>query len=175
VLTNAHDGGSAYKLDAGLFRLVCLNGLMVEDANISKIKVRHSGHAADAVLDASYEIIEQFPQVLDSVQHLASLRLAAPEQQAFATAALALRYDEGQAPVTVEQVLEPQRNEDRDPNLWNTYNVVQEHLEKGGDRTRNEETGRRGRTRAVTGISEGTRLNKAMWVLTQEMAKLAKG
>ena len=29
VLVNSHDGASAYKLDAGLFRLVCLNGMVV--------------------------------------------------------------------------------------------------------------------------------------------------
>jgi hypothetical protein len=172
ALTNAHDGGSSYLLDAALFRLACLNGLMVEDANISKIKVKHTGTAADAVIEASYQVIEQFPQVLDSVQRLAALRLTAPQQNAFADAALSLRYEENEAPVTPAEILQPKRSSDSDPTIWNTYNVVQEHLLNGGDRTRNTETGRRNRTRAVTGIAENTRLNKALWVLTQKMEEL---
>jgi hypothetical protein len=37
VLTNSHDGASAYKLDAGLFRLVCTNGMVVSDGTVSQI------------------------------------------------------------------------------------------------------------------------------------------
>lgn len=174
ALTNAHDGASAYKLDAAIFRLACLNGLMVEDANISKIKVPHRGNIADNVIEASFEVIENMPQVLDSVQNFAALRLTAPQQQAFAAAALSLRYDENEAPVTTEEILRPKRNSDADPTLWNTMNVTQEHLVNGGDRYRNPETHRRNSTRAVTGIAENTKLNKALWVLTQKMAELVK-
>lgn len=174
VLTNAHDGGSAYKLDAGLFRLVCLNGMVVSDGNVSQINVRHTG-SADGIIEASYAIVEEFPKVLDAVGQFASLRLSAPEREAFATAALSLRYDEGEAPVTAAQVLRPRRSEDADSTLWNTFNVTQEALLTGGLRGRNPESSRRLRTRPVSGISENTRLNKALWTLTQTMQSLHQG
>ena len=171
VLTNAHDGGSAFRLDAGLFRLVCLNGMVVCDSTIGQIRARHTG-SADAVIDASYEVIDQFPKVIDSVQSFARLQLTAPEQNAFADAALSLKYEENERPVTPEQILRPRRAEDRGTNLWNTMNVVQEALVNGGTRGFNAQTRRRVTTRAVNGISENTKLNKALWMLTEKMKEL---
>lgn len=171
VLTNAHDGGSAYKLDAGLFRLVCLNGMMVSDGNFSQINVRHSG-SADGIIDASYEVVDQFPKMLESVEQFAALRLEAPQQEAYATAALQLRYDEGESPLTPRQIVHPRRRDDADPSLWNTFNTVQENLINGGLRGRNVETRRSLTTRPVKGISENARLNKALWTLTEAMGKM---
>lgn len=171
VLTNAHDGKSAYKLDAGLFRLVCLNGMVVSAGTVSQMNVRHSG-SADGIIDATYELVDQFPKVLDSVEQFSQLRLSAPQRNAFATAALQLRYDEGEAPITADQVIQPRRIEDRDSTLWNTLNSAQEALTSGGVHGRNPETRRRLTTRPVVGITENTRLNKALWTLAEEMRKL---
>jgi hypothetical protein len=179
VLTNAHDGASAYAFDAGLFRLACLNGMMVSEAMAASMRVKHQGNIGD-VISISHEIVEQFPRVLDSVERFQALRLAPPEQTAFATAALALRYDDA-APVTPAQVLVTRRREDAEPTLWNTFNRVQEALVNGGDRYRTMARrtpemayvpARRMRTRPVEGISENTRLNKALWTLAEEMHKL---
>jgi hypothetical protein len=171
MLTNAHDGASTYNVDAALWRQVCLNGMIVSDETVNQIKVRHSG-SADGIIEATYEIVEQMPKVLESVEQFQRLRLDPPQQRAFAAAALNLRYDEGEAPIQPEQVIRPRRVEDRDATLWNTFNVAQENLTQGGLRGRNPESHRRAKTRAVTGISENTRLNKALWTLAEEMKKL---
>jgi hypothetical protein len=171
VLINSHDGASAYSVAAGLYRLVCLNGLMVADSVIGSMKVPHRGNA-DGIIDASYEVIDQMPRAIESVESFQRLQLAPPEQAAFATAAIALRYDEGASPVTPAQVITPRRVQDRATDLWTSFNVVQENLVQGGLRGRNPETLRRARTRAVTGIAENTKLNKALWTLAEEMKKL---
>jgi hypothetical protein len=170
ILTNSHDGASCYRIDAGVFRMVCINGLVVGDCFGDQIKVRHSG-LPDDVIEASYQIVEQFPKVLESAERFSRLRLTAPQQEAFGRAALQIRYEEA-APVSAAQVVRPRRSADVDPTLWNTLNVVQENLIQGGLRGRNTETRRRHTTRSVTGISENSRLNKALWTLTEEMAKL---
>jgi Domain of unknown function (DUF932) len=183
VLTNSHDGGSVYALDAGLFRLVCTNGMVVPHGNLEALKVRHTGNIGD-VISITHEIVEEFPKVIDSVEQFSRLRLTAPQQQAFATAALTLKYDDA-APITPDRLLEPRRYEDREPTLWNTLNTVQEKLIQGGDRYRTQnryeadpETGRqvfrparRLKTRPVNGISENTKLNKALWTLAEELRK----
>jgi Domain of unknown function (DUF932) len=171
VLTNSHDGASAYKIDAGLFRLICLNGMMVSQGNVEQVNVRHSG-GSDGIIEASYQVVEQFPKVIDSVERFSRLRLTAPQATAFADAALSLRYDEGTAPISSAQLISPKRHEDTEPTLWNTLNTAQEHLINGGDRGRNTETRRRVKTRAVTGISENARLNKALWMLADKMSEL---
>ncbi|HXC04397.1 MAG TPA: DUF932 domain-containing protein [Bacteroidia bacterium] len=171
LLTNAHDGSSAHNLDAALWRLACLNGLVVADSTVARIHQVHKG-SVDDILEASFEVIEQFPKVLESVESFSQKLLTAPQQTAYADSALALRYDEGEAPVSAEQIIRPRRYEDKAPTLWNTFNVVQEHLTQGGPRGRNPHTNRRVKVRAVTGIGENTRLNKSLWQLTEAMAKL---
>jgi len=93
-----------------------------------------------------------------------------------ATAALALRYGartEGQppAPITVEQLTEARRSEDFGRNLWKAFNRIQENALRGGQPGRGT-TGRRIRTREVASIDRGVSLNRALWVLAEEMRKL---
>jgi hypothetical protein len=55
--------------------------------------------------------------------------------------------------------------------LWTTFNVVQEHVVRGGDRYFGYEDGRgviHGKTRPVGSLSEGQKLNKALWSLAGE-------
>ena len=94
------------------------------------------------------------------------------EQTAFARAALTLRYDDDKpAPITQQQLLTPHHMEDRAPDLWTTFNRVQVNLINGGLRgpTAN---GRVITTRAVTGIDQNIRLNRALWVLADELRRL---
>ena len=60
VLTNSHDGTSAYRFLSGIFRLVCSNGLTVQSADFGSIAVRHSGGRdfEQRVIDATYKVIE---------------------------------------------------------------------------------------------------------------------
>jgi hypothetical protein len=112
LLGNSHDGASAYWLDGGIYRLVCGNGLVVGDNIVSHMRVRHSGNA-DKVIDATYEIVEEMPKMLDSVEKFQAVRLEPGEQQAFATAALALRYDEGGRGSATTSARRRRRNEPR--------------------------------------------------------------
>ncbi len=172
IYTNSHDGTSTYRIDGGLWRQVCLNGLHVCEENISQVKVRHSG-SLDNIIEASYELVEGFPAILESVERFGRLQLSAPQREAFAESALSLRYDDvKEAPIQPSQVIRAKRSEDTAPTLWNTMNVVQEHMINGGDRGFNRSTQRRVTTRPVTGIAENTRLNKALWTLTAKMAEL---
>jgi len=94
----------------------------------------------------------------------------------YAEAALGLRYDteEQAAPVTVSQVLQPRRAVDASSELWSTFNRVQENLVRGG-LSGSAARGRRRRTRAINGIDQNVRLNRALWTLSERMAELLKG
>jgi hypothetical protein len=39
VLLNSHDRGSAYQMHAGLYRLVCSNGLVVDDSTFARLSI----------------------------------------------------------------------------------------------------------------------------------------
>jgi hypothetical protein len=171
VLVNAHDGTAAYQLHAGLYRLVCSNGLCVADSIFAKISVRHVGFKAEDIISASYRVLDEIPRITTAVEGMRSVTLTEDESLNFAEAALRLKYPE-QAPIEARQLLIPRRFEDRAPTLWNVFNRTQEALLAGGIAGRST-TGRRMRTRGIQSIGENLRLNKSLWELA-EQTKLAK-
>lgn len=176
VLLNSHDGSSGFRLMAGVFRLVCANGLIVGQAD-NEIRVRHSGNAVDNVIEGAYRVVNDFDAVQEQIEGMKALPMRPEHRQAFARAALALRFDEPEnCGINPEQIMRPRRAEDTPGDLWTTFNVAQENIIRGGLRgIRRDENGRRQRTstRAVNGIDQNVALNRGLWVLAEEMRKLA--
>jgi hypothetical protein len=170
VLINSHDGSSAYQLIAGFFRFVCSNGLIAGDITDS-IKVPHRGNVVDNVIEGSYRVLDDIQLAEERIGEYKEIKLDRDEQHAFAKAALQLRWEENAAPISTGRVLNVRRFEDREPTLWNTFNSVQENMIKGGV-SGHASTGRRMTTRGVSGVSENVKLNRALWTLADQMAKL---
>jgi len=176
ILKNSHDGTSAYEMDAGIFRLVCSNGLVVGNSD-TQFKVRHSGQAVGDVIDVASRIIDNFDAVQSDIEIMKSAQLDKTLQLTFAKAAIAARFGiEDEAPVNEEQVLRVRRQADVGNDAWRVMNRIQEAVIKGGlyGVTTNA-VGRtvHRRTREVKGIDQNTALNRALWVLGVEVAKLA--
>ena len=172
ILLNSHDGTSSYQMLSGVFRFVCQNG-MVCGNTLSDIRIRHKGNVIDNVIDGAFRVLEDFELINEQKDGMKSLSLHPAEQTAFARAALALKYDTtlAPAPVTEHQVLRLKRVQDQSDDLWTTFNRVQENLVKGGLRGRSA-TGQVSTTREVKGIDQSIKLNRALWVLAEEMRKL---
>lgn len=190
VLVNGNDGSSAYRMMPGFFRLVCSNGLIVGES-LGETRVRHSGNAMQDVIDGAYTVLQDAPKVVDRVEAFRALSLTRDEAVAFATAAHQLRFpaaaldpeDPAFAPAPVDpmRLLSARRVADVNErsNLWGVFNVVQENAIKGGqtgwvDRVdgRGRVKTRRATTRGVDGIDGNRDLNRALWTLAEEMAKL---
>ncbi|RYD95892.1 MAG: DUF945 domain-containing protein [Sphingobacteriales bacterium] len=171
ILLNSHDGTSSYQMIPGVFRFVCSNGLVVGES-MGDQKVRHSGShdVVDDVIEGAYEVLRQFERVDGQRDAMKSQILRPYEQMALAEAALTYRYDETKAPapITASQLLLPHRIEDRSDDLWTTFNRVQENVIKGGLRGKNK-ANRRTTTRAVNGIDQDVKLNRALWVLAEAL------
>ena len=179
VLVNSHDGSSSYQLYAGMFRLVCTNGLMVSESQVGSIKVPHVGKVQDRVIQSAFEILDGFTRVIEAKEEMQAATLTDEEQQIFANSALMIRYADqetpaGAFPITESQVLAPRRFEDRRPDLWTTFNRVQENMIKGGLRSRTA-AGRRSSTREVKSIDQDVKLNRALWSLTERMLNIKAG
>lgn len=180
VLINSHDGTSAYKLIAGLYRLVCSNGMMVSDGEIDSINVAHKGDIVGEVIEVSHRLIADTQKSLGTVRNWTQLQLTDGEQHAFAESAHALRFADAEGkittPITPTQLLEPRRREDVGSDLWRTLNRVQENVIAGGlHATQRDAEGRRVRrvsTRRINGIDQDVRLNRALWALAGKMAEL---
>lgn len=172
VLLNSHDGTSSYQMLAGMFRFVCQNGLVFGDT-IGDIRVPHKGDVVGQVIEGAYSVLDTFTVAHEQRELMSDVSLTQGEQLAFARAALTLRYDDikAPAPISHDDLLVSRRSEDRHPDLWTTFNRVQENMIKGGIRGRNAK-GRPTTTREVGGIDQGVKLNRALWVLAEEMRKL---
>ncbi|ECA2558747.1 DUF932 domain-containing protein, partial [Salmonella enterica subsp. enterica serovar Poona] len=83
-------------------------------------------------------------------------------------AALTYRFGEEHQPVAATQILTPRRYEDRKDDLWSVFNRIQENLSKGGLPGRTAQ-GKRIHTRAVNGIDGDVKLNRALWVMAEQM------
>jgi Domain of unknown function (DUF932) len=171
VLVNSHDGSSAYELSAGVFRLACLNGMMVAESLLEAIHVRHTGNILEEVIDGSQKLLANGPVVSDTIKAWKGITLDSREQLALAESAHALRFEEDAA-VRPVQLLTARRHNDAGTDLWSTFNRVQENTVRGGIRYVDAENHRRNRTREVKGISENVKLNRALWMLAEKMAQL---
>ena len=177
ILINSHDGASSYQMLAGVIRYICINGLVVGDI-ADDIRVPHRGDIQGEVIEGAFRVLKDFETVDASIESMKSLTLRDDEERALATAALAMRYgerSEGQppAPVTAEQLLEARRPEDLGHSLWVSMNRLQENMLRGGQRGRSVQ-GRRMQTRSVGSIDRSVSLNRALWVLAEEMRKIKR-
>lgn len=174
ILVNSHDGSSSYQMLAGVFRFVCCNG-MVCGTTMNDVRVRHNGNIVDDVIEGAFRVVEDFAIVDLQKAAMKDVRLNAGEQLAFARSARALKYDpELPVPVTEEQLLRVERDEDNAADLWTTFNRVQEHLVAGGIRGRRLD-GRRVTTRGINAIDQNVKVNRALWVLAEAMRELKAG
>jgi hypothetical protein len=177
ILQNAHDGTRAYRIDAGLYRLVCRNGLTVADSDFAHVAIRHVDVVAEKFIGAARAVAESTPRVLDAVGRWQAVQLSEPARQEFARRASTLRW-EAEQPVTrllaSGALLRPLRYGDDKRDLWTTFNVVQEHLVRGGDRYMGYTAGmgiRRNTTRPVASLVLGQKLNKGLWQLAEEFSR----
>jgi hypothetical protein len=176
VLTNAHDGTSSYRLLAALLRLVCLNGMVAGGVDKFDMRVRHKGdeRMVEDVIDASFEIIETFPEVLDAADEMSKMPITQRQAMAYAEAAHSLRWHKEDergvvhAPIAPEQLLQRRRVEDNVNTVFGVFNVVQENLMKGGIAGYSAKR-RPTRTREIKNITEDIRLNRALWILAESL------
>ena len=170
ILLNSHDGSSSYQMLPGIFRSVCQNGLICGES-FGEVRVPHKGNVVEKVIEGAYEVLGVFDRVDERREEMQALILPPPAQQAMAKAALTYRFGEEFQPVTETQLLAPRRWQDESGDLWTTYQRIQENLLKGGLSGRTAQ-GKRTHTRAVKGIDGDVKLNRALWVMTENMMNL---
>jgi len=163
VMFNSHDKTKAFELMAGLYRFVCSNGMIVADSTFKSIKTRHSSLAPDRITEGITEIVEVVPQIMAKVDQMMALALNPVDQLQFANNVVKnIWTDPKIRPLEPAQLLEYRRSEDKEPNLWNTYNTIQENLIKGG-LVGKTSTGRSRKQREIKNIDRNVSVNRILW------------
>jgi len=168
LLTNSHDGTTAFKLDVGIFRLVCSNGMVVKSQDFGSMKVRHYGYDFETIKGAVNELVEQIPDYLKQVDDMKEQKLEREQQLEFARQAAMLRFTNTteeaiEKIVDMEDILESTRKEDDGDGLWEVFNRIQEKIVNGkfdyalGKKER--------KARPVKGFKSQVKLNQGLWEL----------
>jgi Domain of unknown function (DUF932) len=173
ILSNSHDGGAAFKLQAGLWRVVCSNGMVVSDGLIQAVNIRHSRRTIEEVVQTAQAFRENAALISDHVTKFKQTALSDAAAIEFARQAIALRIsDDSSHVVEIRDVLAAQRREDVGNDLWHVFNRAQEWLLKGGfpvyRRTPTDWVSRK--AKAIKAINESSRLNTNLWALAEQFS-----
>lgn len=166
LLLNSHDGSGSYVLAAGLFRIICTNGLVAGADNLFREIVRHTGDKdmVSRVLAGSKKLIEATPAILSRVDRLREKAMNDNQRLDFARAARrltpsALTFD-------ASELLTPRRPDDMGYDAWTVMNVVQENVIRGGIQG-HDRLGSIRRTSSVGDVKRDTQINTALWDLAE--------
>lgn len=170
ALYNSSDGSSRFRMEVGIFRMVCSNGLVVKSQDFGSVNIRHSGYSFESLKEGIDEMVAGLPNVVTKINAFSSRILTQDEMQKLAQSAYELRNSGRQA--TQEEltaILTPRRDADKGDNLWVTFNRIQEAVLNGG----NLLIDRRGRSRTakpIRNLDKGLKLNQELWSLAEAMA-----
>ena len=141
IMTNSHDGMQAFKFSVGIFRLVCSNGLVVADEQFNEFKIKHKGYTFDELRGVVNQAVADLPNKVQVLNDMKNRVLTQDEKNKLALDAMLIRagiepgsekakkfnYDDE----TIEDILDPKRDEDKGDDLWRVFNVVQEKITQG--------------------------------------------
>ena len=172
ILTNSHDGLNCFKFMVGLFRLVCSNGLVICDSRMVDLKIRHIYYNFDELRDVVKQAIDMVGVKVQRMTLAASVVLDENQKKELARKALCIRkgvtLDELNVDdETLEDILTPQRDEDKGDSLWNVFNVLQEKIIKGGYFEAKED-GKARKVRKVTSFVKDLDINSRFWKRMEE-------
>jgi len=171
LLTNSHDGKNAFTFTAGLFRMVCENGLVIATEQFEDVKMRHMGYTFEELQIRIREMVARLPLTVESMNKMKTVELDEEKAVDLATRALATRFTESDLKyitVDIMELLKPTRAEDRGTDLWSVFNVIQEKILDGDF---NYNAGNKSRkARKIKNFSQDLKVNKELFALALEFA-----
>ena len=170
VLVNSHNGTTSFRMMAGIFRMVCSNGLITMDENIGEEKFKHMGHTLDEVVQSTTNFAIRAAETnMELIKAMRMANLTEKQQREMAKEAAIIRL--GNVPSKIENyenLLNTRRHDDNvEPTIWNTFNVLQENCIKGGQIVGNRQM------REISGIDNLIRVNRNLWNLATSQLKIA--
>lgn len=166
VLTNSHDGRNSFNLHAGLFRLVCSNGLILADTTFDQVKIKHQWYNMDEITKVTNNMIDKIPNIVSNINAMDIKELSEREKRTFAKKAMLTRWPKGNDMLDIDDILQHVRVGDKGNSVWKVYNVVQEKLIKGG-LVFNNHREKVQKLRPIINIDRKIDVNKSLWELAE--------
>lgn len=169
LLTNSSDGKNAFTFRAGLFRLVCSNGLVISTQDFANMKIRHYGYDFSELQKTITGMVEKLPLTVESMNKFKQTKLVEAQILDFAKKALTVRFGEeemNRITVDFNEFVKPVRKEDEGNDLWSVFNRVQEKVLEGdfeyvaGTKSR--------KARKIKNFNQDIELNSKLYELATE-------
>ena len=171
LLTNSHDGKNAFQFQAGLYRLVCSNGLVIATEKFEDVKMRHMGYTFEDLQVKIKDMVEKLPLTVESMNKMKAMEMGQEQILAFAKDALSSRFtakELNRIEIDIAELVNPVRKEDRGNDLWSVFNVVQEKLITGDFNYRAGGKARKGRE--IKNFKQDMLINKKLFNVALEYA-----
>jgi len=170
IIRNSHDGSATFSMGAGLFRLVCSNGLTVPTSVAERFSLRHNHFSLDEVKGLAEDFSKKLPKIEASVSRMMEKEMTEKEKLRLIKKAVEIRWALGSAPsaLDINDLLTPFRPEDEGSDLWTVFNVIQEKMMRGGFSYQTP-TGRTTKLRGIKSIQASHRLNTKLWEAAEEL------
>lgn len=168
ALYNSSNGLSKFRMEVGVFRMVCENGMVIKSEDFGSINMRHSGYSFESLKESINEMIEKLPSLAGLLNRFLTRELNGSEMKELALKAYSLRNSGREATeAEVQDILAVRRDGDAGNNLWVIGNRIQEAVIRGGQLFIDG----RGRMRAqkpLRNIDKSLKMNQAVWELMEE-------
>lgn len=161
VIINSYDGTSLLQVEMGLFRCVCMNGLILKSKDLGQIKIRHMGTPSEVGFGIVKEFVNNTTQFVKVAKRLTETILTDDQAFEFATEAAGIRWGDNVTLEDVEMLMETVRPEDEGKSVWKYLNTFQEKIEGGGIKLTNASRV----AKAITNIGEKVRMNTELFEL----------
>ena len=164
LLTNSHDGKNAFQFQAGLYRLICSNGLVIADTQFEAVKMRHMGYTFEDLQEKIKEMVEKLPLTVESMNKMKAQEMEQEQIIQFAKDALNTRFKEDELnriQIDLKELVNPVRKEDSGNDLWSVFNVVQEKIIEGDFEYR--AGGKVRKAREIKNFKQDMKINKELF------------
>ena len=165
LLTNSHDGKNSFSFQAGLFRMICENGLVISTKQFEAFKIRHMGYDFETLQGVIKDVISSLDLTIESMNKMKQIELDEEQTLDFAKQLLENRVDGLNNTIdktAINQVLEAQRSEDTGNGLWEVFNRVQENIVEGNFQYLTR-TGKRRYARPIKNFRQDMKVNADMY------------
>jgi hypothetical protein len=162
ILINSHDGSTTLRMECGVYRMVCANGLIIKSATAYSSRTRHINVTEDLIANEAMKVIESAKESARRIELFMHKIITPVEQMEFAQRAIEMRG----LNVKPADLLWARRHEDKGDDLWRVFNRIQENVMKGGLEGVSN-TGRKIRTQGLKSMGPVFRTNVNLWEMAE--------
>lgn len=179
LVQNSHDGSESLRLNLGVYRLICANGLIKGDTKFS-IKIKHSKNSINEFLRNIEFFISQINTEKDKIVAMQNKQLNKDQINDLKNKVFDLKFgqfivdktkENKKVIVELDTIDTIRRIEDQNNDLYSVLNRIQESIIRGGIKYQIEQnnTVKNFSTRKVNSIKENTRLNQELFNLADQL------